>query len=122
MSLQFYNVLHILGITLLFISLGGLALHSVNGGTRTTNQWRLIVAITHGVALALLLVSGFGMLAKLGFTGGIPAWAIVKILVWLVFGGAIAFVGRSVKLAKVFFFLLPLLGALSGYLAIYKPF
>ena len=120
MSIFFYKVLHIFGVFFLATALGGLILHHLNGGTRDSNQSRALIGATHGIALVILLVSGIGMLHKYGF--GFPGWAIAKILIWLVLGGLIALVPRFPKQARLLWFLVPILGGLAGYLAIYKPF
>ncbi len=66
MSYEFYQTLHVLGLFLLFSSLGAAALHAMNGGTKESNPSRKWVAITHGVGLLFVLVAGFGLLAKSG--------------------------------------------------------
>ena len=75
---------------------------------------------THGVALFVILVSGFGMLAKLGY--GFPLWVWLKLVVWLLIGAAIALVRRLPEQATIFWFAIPLLGTVAAFLAIYKPF
>lgn len=85
MSLVFYKTIHVLGICLLFSGLGGAFLHSMNGGTKATNPSRLWLALSHGIGMALVIVGGFGALAKLGIEG-IPAWIYVKIGLWLFLG------------------------------------
>ena len=120
MSVFFYKVLHIFGVFFLATALGGLVLHHLNGGSREDNKSRALIGATHGLALVILLVSGFGMLHKYGY--GFPAWAIAKIVIWLVLGGLIALVPRFPHLGRVFWFLAPILGGVAGWLAIYKPF
>ncbi|TGN19811.1 hypothetical protein [Leptospira idonii] len=123
MSYQIYKLMHMLGIFLLFLSLGGVALFTINGGTKSTNKWKSIAAITHGLALVLLLVAGFGMMARLGIPhGSWPGWVYAKIVVWLTFGGLLAVVYRKPAIAKVLWVGFPLLGVCAAYLAIYKPF
>jgi hypothetical protein len=41
--------------------------------------------ITHGLGLLLVLVAGFGMLAKLGIHG-VPTWAALKLIIWVALG------------------------------------
>lgn len=122
MSYEFYKLTHILGIFLLFMSLGGLALFTINGGNRSTNRWRLANSITHGVSLLLLAISGFGLAAKLQIFSALPSWIYAKILIWVLFGASIAIVSKKEKYAKILWFVLPALGLASAYLAIFKPF
>ncbi len=81
MSYTFYKILHLLSVLALFLALGGrLFSHSEN----TLYKKRLMML--HGVAAFLLLVSGFGLLARLGMFHNLPAWAWGKIAIWLVLG------------------------------------
>ena len=61
---QVYKLVHLFGIFLTLISLGGMYLHAMNGGTKETNASRKLSAIGHGVGLFLVLLGGFGMLAR----------------------------------------------------------
>ena len=45
---QLYNLLHILGIVLVFMGLGALAFHGANGGDKASNKVRGLVMGTHG--------------------------------------------------------------------------
>lgn len=122
-SHQFYNVVHIVGIVLVMAALGGGAVHALNGGTRATNRARGLLAGLHGGGLLLVLVGGFGMLARLGFRHGanFPGWLWVKLGVWVTAGALLALVGRRPALARPALVALPLLGGLAAYMAIYKP-
>ena len=119
MSLLFYKILHILGLLLVFSALGALVLEAWNGRAEK-KEGRKLTGIAHGAGLILLLVSGFGMLARLGV--GIQGWVIAKLLIWLVIGGIIAVIRRKPAWAAILWFALPLLGTFAGYLALYKPF
>ena len=119
MSPSAYKLLHILGILLTFAALGGATLRAL-ADTGDEAPGRKLAGITHGVALALILISGFGMLAKLGY--GFPLWVWLKIVIWLLIGAATAFIRRLPQQATLFWFALPLLGATAAYLAIFKPF
>ena len=87
MSVEFYRMLHIFGLFLLFTSLGAAAIHAMNGGTKESNQARKWVSITHGVALFLVLLAGFGLLAKSPqyemSPSGWPGFIYFKIGLWL---------------------------------------
>ncbi len=119
MSALLYKVLHILGVLLAFAALGGATLRAL-AGARDDAPGRRLAMATHGVALLLILISGFGMLAKLGY--GFPVWVWLKIVIWLLIGAAIALIRRLPAHATLFWFALPVLGAAAAYLAIYKPF
>ncbi|MDZ4724621.1 MAG: hypothetical protein SH817_00585 [Leptospira sp.] len=121
MPYEFYKVMHIFGMFLLFLSLGGISLFTINGGKKADNTWRKIVAITHGVAILLILTGGFGLLAR-KYSAGWPNWVYLKLVIWFVFAGVLALAYKSEKLAKALWIILPLLGGLATYLAVYQPF
>ena len=118
MSYAAYKVLHLLGVLLLFTSIGGLCALAMTASS--SELGRRISSIAHGVALLLTLVAGFGILAKLGLSGSWPLWVWLKLAIWIALGGIVVVIRRLPKYATLFLFLLPILGALAGYLAIYK--
>lgn len=121
-SYEAYKVLHLLAIMLLFLSFGGLALYVAAGGTRAANPHRKLIAALHGTATFLVLLGGFGLLARLGIMqGGFPLWVWLKLLIWLVLGMAVILPYRRPALAKPLFLLYPVLGAVAAWAAIYKP-
>lgn len=121
MSYNVYKLLHLLGGAMIFVSLGGIVVHAIGGGDKESNPARKPLAILHGVGLVFLLVAGFGMLARLGLSmsGG---WIWTKVVIWVILGAASVLPYRSQPLARSLLVLLPLLGMLAGFLAIYKPF
>lgn len=121
MSLLAYKTIHLFAVILTFTILGGLALHAANGGGRDTNSQRKLTGILHGLGLLLLLVSGFGALARLA-TGGVPGWVWAKIVLWLLLGAAAVTFRRGPGVARLVLWLLPVLGGVAAWLALYKPF
>lgn len=122
MPITFYLVVHLIGIMMLFMGLGGIV---VRGMVRAKDKelgdtLKGPTGISHGIGLILILISGFGMLAKnqLGF----PGWIMAKLVIWLVLGGLIAAMMRAPKLGKVLWGLCIVLGACAAYLAMYRPF
>ncbi len=71
-----YKIIHLIGIAALALSVGGML---AGGGNRK------LFSILQGVALLVMLVSGFGLLAKLKL--GFPHFAMVKAFLWVVIGG-----------------------------------
>lgn len=120
-SLPVYNFFHLIGIMMVFLALGGAMVHVINGGTKATNQWRTAVGITHGIGIVLILVSGFGMLARLGIHWPWPAWIIVKMIIWLVIGVLTAFIYRLGAAGKTLWYVTILLGILAAIMALFKP-
>lgn len=117
-----YKIVHILGLVTIWAALGGATLHAMNGGTRENNPSRKIVAATHGIGLFLMLLGGFGMLARLGLVSGFPGWVIAKLVLWGLVGALLAVPLRAPALAKPLWFAMPVLAALGAGFALYKPF
>lgn len=116
-----YKIIHFVGIFMIFISVGGVATHVINGGQKT-HQWRIGIAITHGVGMFLALLGGFGLLARLGIAhGGFPGWVYAKLTIWLIFGGITAILVRRPNAAKPVWFGCLALGLVAAYLAGSKP-
>ncbi len=113
MDVTTYKVLHVAGVLLLFLSLG--AILSSGSGRK---GW----VICHGVGLALLLVSGFGMLARLGIHWPWPGWILMKVAAWLLLGAAVAAIRRLPDARGILTVLVVLIGVAAGYAALFKPF
>ena len=118
-----YEIVHLIGIAMLFIAIGGVAVHAANGGTKANSQTRGLVAAIFGTGSFLILLGGFGMMARLGLVRGMPpGWLIVKMLIWLVLSAIVLVPYRKPELAKPFMVILPFVVGLAVYLAVYKPF
>jgi len=118
MSYEFYKILHVFSAFVLFTSLGTLAATIRNDSGRL----RRLARIGHGIALALLFVAGFGLLARLGMFGAIPTWAWLKIGLWLMLGLVVVPLRRKPEWATALWLLIPVVGGLAVWLAIAKPF
>ena len=111
MDANIYKIIHLTGISLLAIGVGGMM---ANGSTRKT------FAICQGIGLLVMLVSGFGLLAKLS-PGHYPPFAIVKMVLWLVIG-MLPMIFRRLKppLAVAILISLTLVGIMA-WLGVMKP-
>lgn len=119
MSPAFYKVLHLLGVCLLFTGIGGLCAAALSGGAEKV---RKISSALHGSALLILLVAGFGSLAKLGMSSNFGLWMWIKLAIWLLIGAAPVIIKRNPAAAAAMMWLLPLLGAVAAYLGVNKGF
>lgn len=122
MPYPFYNLVHLFGIFLVIAGLAALCVHAANGGTKRDKRTYRLGVIMHGLGLLVVLVGGFGMLARLGLTEGLPGWIWAKLAIWLVIGALLMVPYRAPRLARPLAVLLPFVALLAGYLAIYKPF
>lgn len=118
MDLFAYRLLHLAGVIFLFTALGGSLLAHREGAAGAAA--RKLAGITHGLALLVIVISGFGALAKLGLA--MPGWAWAKLVIWLLLGASPVLVRKRPDLVKVWWWLLPLLGVAATWLARYKPF
>lgn len=119
---EMYKVLHLLSVMLLFLCFGGLAIYVAGGGTRAANPNRKLIAALHGTAAFLVLLGGFGLLARLGaMQGGFPLWVWIKLGVWLALGFAVLLPYRRPALARPLFLLYPVLGGVAAWAAVFKP-
>ena len=116
MSYETYKILHISGLFAVFMALGGLIVHG-------TGRKRLL-AITHGVGLTVVLIAGFGLLARLGMAqpSSWPGWIYAKFALWLIAGGLMAIIPRKPALAKPLWFAVLALALVASWLAVAKPF
>ena len=118
LALSFYKVLHLFGIMLMFSALGAAIAAAVGGDG--SPQLKKLGGLAHGIALVIILVAGFGLLARQGFTGSWPLWVWLKLVIWVVFGAATVFVRKAGEKAGWLLILLPMLGAVSAWLALYR--
>ncbi len=116
MSPQVYKFLHHAGLILTFLSLGGLAAYAMLGQAKGAG--RGVFVALHGTGLVLVLVAGFGWLAKLGY--GLPAWAVVKLLIWAALGAVIVPLKRKPALAKpLVMYAIPALALVAAAVAVW---
>jgi hypothetical protein len=122
-SYPVYRVVHLLGIFILFVILGGLAYGASRADTGGAVSRRTGMVL-HGVGLFIVLLGGFGLLARLGVMHGMswPGWVWAKLGIWALLGAAVVVPRRKPEWAGGLLLLLPALGGLAAWLAIFKPF
>lgn len=113
MSYEFYKILHLAGLVTLFASLGALAV--------VPNDRRKPFMALHGIATVVMLVAGFGLLARLGLMGHLGGWVYGKIAIWLALGATPVILRRKPNLAVQVLIASIVLGAIAACLAILKP-
>lgn len=124
MPYEFYKVLHLLGIMAFFACLGGAVVLGLRGGdARDVAPLRKLLMIGHGVALLVIFVAGFGLMAKRGImgAGGWPLWIFIKLGLWALLGASVTIIRRTTEMGRVWLFLWPLVGAAAAWVALTKP-
>ena len=111
MDPNFYQVLHIVGISMVFLGYGALLARSMAAPENVSV--RKLGSITSGVGLLLILVAGFGLVAKLGYNYT-ETWILVKFVIWLLLGGLIVLINRKPQLAMLLWCLLIALSATAA--------
>ena len=120
MSYEFYKILHLTGLILLFSGLVSLLTLKATGAS-IQGSARKFSFITHGVGLFFVLLSGFGLLARLGLVKDMPNWVFAKLAVWLYFGASIALIKRKGQIGWILYLPMLLIFMVAAYIAITKP-
>jgi len=111
-----YLFLHLLGLTLTAISIGGMVVGRRHGDLKPGKQ----LSMMHGLGIVFLLVAGFGMIARLDIAWPFPNWIWVKIALWVLVGGFPAYSKKMSAEAGLYVALALMLFA--AFLGINKPF
>jgi predicted tellurium resistance membrane protein TerC len=117
MTPVFYHYLHLVGALFVFASIGGML--AVAGGVTSAKK---LVGMLHGIGLVILLVAGFGFLAKAKVGYPYPNWVWAKMGIWLVLGILPLIVRKRFVQPGVGVMIGILLGATAAYLGYFKPF
>lgn len=115
-----YKLIHLLGLGMVFLSFGGMTMHAILGGEKQ-NDWRKPAIIGHGLGLFLMLLGGFGLLARMGIHWPWPPWVTGKFVIWLLFGGSVALIYKKPAMSKLLWFVSVALLGVAAYLALFKP-
>ena len=122
MPYALYKLMHLAGIFTLLVSFT-LACAHARGPEGSDPRARRSFAITHGVAVLLVMTGGFGMLARLGVVHGmLPGWILAKLAIWVLLAGAIALPHRNPRLAGALPIVASIAALAAAATAIYKPF
>ncbi|MBE8162801.1 MAG: hypothetical protein HAW63_02295 [Bdellovibrionaceae bacterium] len=113
MPFAVYKLIHVVSIFLLIFSFGLMIAHYKN-----STQKNKYYSLLHGVSVAFILISGFGLLAKLSIHWPWPMWVITKVFVWLVFSVIVVLFRKKPSSLKGLISIL-LLGGLAAFSAIF---
>jgi hypothetical protein len=122
MSYFTYKLIHYLGIFILLATLG-VALGR-QGMSEDRDPLRARWGALYGAALFLVLLGGFGLMARVGVEHGamFPGWILAKFGIWALLGGVLFLAWRKRAWSMPLLALAPLLAVLAGWIAVTKPF
>ncbi|GMQ81433.1 MAG: hypothetical protein BMS9Abin05_0864 [Rhodothermia bacterium] len=122
MSIVVYKIIHLLGLVLLFQSLGAILFAYMAGSGISESPHKKMLLSMHGLGLLLLFIGGFGMATRLGIMGSLPGWVWIKIGIWLLLGASLFFVKKKPETARLWWYLIIALGLAAAYLGLFQPF
>ncbi len=85
MPYEFYKLAHYLGLAMSLCGVGAIWAFSTRQSRSSSDKRPGWMAAIHGTGLLLLLVAGFGLLARIG-EHSFPLWVWIKIVFWLFLG------------------------------------
>lgn len=111
-----YKILHFISI-FIFITL-----FSIDLFVEGKNKWRRAIMM---LASAIILLSGMGLLARLGFmtsAGAWPTWSIVKLIIWGILSvGAPLAAKRLKSFRNIVYFALIFFLSIAVFTIVVKP-
>lgn len=115
-----YRLIHFVGIFLVFGGLGALSALLAAGATPSGQLRRLIHGVFGG-GMFLVLLGGFGLLARLlSAEGDWAPWIWIKLAVWVALG-LMPLVARSGETRAQWLLLaVPFLGAIAAFAVVFK--
>ena len=114
MTLEFYTWLHLAGIGLMLLAIGGRA--------QGNDSNRKLLSIAHGGGLLVALVAGFGLMARYEILWPWPGWLMGKMVLWLVFGASIVLLKRLPQMRTRIWWGAWGLFLVAAYLGVHRPF
>ena len=119
MPIYIYHILHLVGITMVFAGYGALLARAISGSDDA--KVKKLGSITSGVGLLLILIAGFALISKIGYSFTTP-WILVKLVVWFILGGLIAVINRKPAMAPKLWWVLIALGLIAVIMVYARPF
>ena len=112
MSALVYQILHVAAGFLLVA-------YTFQAFAAPSPEKRKGVLMMSGIASLVMLVGGFGLLAKLDL--GFPSWVLIKVILWLVLSALAGIAFRKPLLAKPLSLITIALVVLALYMVYAKP-
>lgn len=121
MTFETYKIIHMIGLALLMIGLAGV-LFAFATSKIVPAKVKMLGFAFHGVGLLLIIVSGFGMAARLGIMSGLPGWIYGKLGIWVLMALGVSLAKRKASNAGFIAVLFAGLVGVAAWLALTKPF
>ncbi len=121
MSYGFYSFLHIVSVLVVTISLAITSFQIYTGAKKENLKCRKGLSITHGIALLVAFVAGFGLIAKGGYSFSGSPWIYIKMLCWLLLGAYPVVLYKNVLPRKFSVLGLVLILTIAVYTVVFKP-
>jgi hypothetical protein len=117
MNLEIYRVLHVTGLALLLLGLGGALLAPKDAPPQRLPR------VLHGVGLLVMAIAGFGAMAKLYISAphDWPAWLVLKMVAWFLLAALPSLVRHGTVPRAAGWVVAAVLAACGAWLAIVKP-
>ena len=120
-SYNFYSFLHIVSVVVIAMSLAILSFQVFGGAKKANIKNRKGLSITHGVALLVAFVAGFGLMTKGGFSFSSAPWIYIKILCWLLLGAYPVVLYKELLPRKMALLVLALILTVAVFTVVFKP-
>jgi hypothetical protein len=120
LSYEIYKLLHVAAIFLMLSAAAGAWALKAASNSQNNPKIRKLLMMIHGIAMFLILLGGFGTMARLGVATPWPTWIWIKLAIWIALGGLPVILSKRSSVSKALFFLAPALGAIAAWAAINK--
>ena len=121
MSYFTYKFLHLIGIFMVLFSLGSLIVSRAISLTEKP-PWKRTLSAVNGIGLLVVLVAGFGLLARLGILWPWPGWVFLKLFIWVLLAFIASIVTRHPASGRILWWVSLFVAVVAAFLANFKPF
>jgi hypothetical protein len=121
MSYFTYKFLHLIGVFMLLFSLGSLIV-SRSLSLTERSPWSKTLSAINGIGLLIVLIAGFGLLARLGIAFPWQGWVFLKIFIWILLAFIASIVARHPASGRVLWWVTLFIASAAAWLASFKPF
>jgi len=119
MSLDVYRALHVAGLTMIMLGFGAILF-----GPKDQPRPRVAMAL-HGAGVLVMIVAGFGMMAKSDPPIMAPdswqAWLILKMVIWVGIAALPTLIRAGTVPRRVAWIVIVVLAATAAWLAAARP-